>query len=99
MIEKENPEVIICVNLIQVGKWLKRVGLSVPEDVSLVSLGTAQENDTCSGIVENSATCGKLAMEMLLDRIHHNQFGTPESPRYVTVRGRWNPGQTLREKR
>jgi LacI family transcriptional regulator len=95
-VEKKKPEVIICINPVQVGKWLSQMGLRVPEDVSLVSLGTARQGKSFSGIIENSTTCGKLAMEMLLDRIHHNQFGTPESPRYITVRGRWNPGKTLR---
>lgn len=93
--EKQKPDVIICVHAENVSAWLTKLSIEVPTDVSLVTLGTAQEKQAFSGIIENSVTCGKLAMEMLLDRIHHNQFGPPESPRYVTVRGRWNPGTTL----
>jgi LacI family transcriptional regulator len=94
--EKQKPDVIICVHAESVNGWLTKLGHSVPGDISLATLGTAREDKRYSGMIENSATCGKLAMEMLLDRIHHNQFGSPDSPRYITVRGRWNPGQTLR---
>jgi LacI family transcriptional regulator len=94
-IEKYKPDVIVCVHADKVAQWLEELSVSVPGDVSLVTLGTAQEDKLNSGIIENSATSGKLALEMLLDRIHHNQFGPPESPRYVTVRGRWNPGTTV----
>lgn len=94
--EKYRPDVIVCVHAEKVGKWLNDLSVSVPDDVSLITLGTAQEDKMYSGIIENSTTSGKLAVEMLLDRIHHNQFGPPESPRYVTVRGRWNPGTTLK---
>ncbi len=93
--EKEKPEVIVCVHTENVIEWLNQMSLKIPSDVGLVTLGTAQENKRFSGIIENSAACGKLAMEMLIDSIYHNQFGAPESPRYVTVRGRWNPGETL----
>ena len=93
--EKQKPDVIICIDPVLVEKWLQQIDCRVPEDVGLVTMGMARQGKSFSGIIENAATCGKIAMEMLLDRIHHNQFGTPEAPRYVTVRGRWNPGKTL----
>jgi LacI family transcriptional regulator len=93
---KTKPNVIVCVHAETVNAWLKTLSIQIPKDISLVTLGTAREDKSFSGIIENSATCGKLAIEILLDRIHNNQFGPPESPRYVTVRGRWNSGQTLR---
>lgn len=95
-LNKEQPDVIICIDAEKVKSWLEKLGYNIPKDISLVTLSTAREGKVFCGIVENSSTCGKLAMEMLLDRIHHNQFGPPDAPHYVTVRGRWTPGTTLR---
>lgn len=94
--EKEKPEVIICVHMATVAKWVKQLGLEVPHDISLVTVGNAHDDTSYSGMIENSGDCGKLAVETLLDRIHHNQIGTPDSPRFITVRGRWQAGKTIR---
>jgi len=93
--EAENPDVIICVDIAKVEIWLNKMDLQVPQDVSLVTIGNAHENPAYSGMIENSSDCGKMAVEALLDRIHGNQIGTPESPRVITIRGRWQPGKTL----
>ncbi|MDF7823482.1 LacI family DNA-binding transcriptional regulator [Pontiellaceae bacterium B12227] len=94
--ERSKPDVIVCISPSNVIPWLEQLGLSVPEDISLVTLGTAKEEGEYSGIIENAFGCGKLALEMLLDRIHHNQFGQLDMPHHVTVGGHWNRGTTLR---
>ncbi len=94
-LEKEKPDVIACMFSAKVKGWLERCGLGVPGDIGLATLGTASESPSASGIIEDAATCGKLALEMLIERIHHNQPGSPAFPRYITVRGRWNPGKTI----
>lgn len=94
--QKNQPEIIICVRPEIVIAWLEQLGLSVPDDISVVALGTAKTNGQYSGIVENTRTCGKIAVEMLLDRIHHNQFGQYASPHHITIGGHWNKGKTLR---
>ena len=93
----QQPDVIICVHAPQVIAWLKEANLEVPQDLSLAALGNLSDTPAISGIIENALSCGKLAMEILSDRIHHNQMGPPESPRYYTVRGWWNEGTTLRQ--
>lgn len=95
-LEKNHPETIICVRPEIIIAWLEQLGLSVPDDISVVALGTAKNDGQYSGIVENTRTCGKIAMEMLLDRIHHSQFGQYDSPHHVTIGGQWNRGKTLR---
>lgn len=94
--EKWQPEVIICVHPTTIIEWLKRLGKSVPSDVSVVAIGTAEREGAVSGIVENTHTCGKLAMELLIDRIHRGDFGTYEDPYHITVKGQWNPGETIK---
>lgn len=93
---KEKPEVIICVRPPKVISWLEQMGLHVPEDVGVVTLGTSKLDGEFSGIVEKARTCGKLALELLLERIHQNEFGELDSPHHITVSGQWNRGETLR---
>ena len=90
------PEVIICVHPLTVINWLEMLGLRVPGDVSVVAINTAERDGVISGIVENTHTCGKLAMELLIDRIHKGDFGTYAEPYHITVKGQWNQGQTLK---
>jgi len=78
----------------KVNGWLERSGLDVSGDIGLATLGTASERPSASGVIEDAATCGKLAFEMLIERIHHNELGSPASPRYITVRDRRKSGKT-----
>ncbi|VGO16680.1 HTH-type transcriptional repressor CytR [Pontiella desulfatans] len=94
--EQAQPDAIICVRPQRVLEWLDRMGLKVPGDISLVTVGTAVMDGEYSGIVENARACGKLALEMLFERIHHNQFGLVGSPHHITVSGNWNAGSTAR---
>jgi LacI family transcriptional regulator len=94
---KEKPEVIICVRPANIIEWLVRLDFHVPEDVGVVAIGTAEKGGEISGIVENTRTCGKLAMEMLLDRIHRGQFGLFPDPQHIVISGEWNAGRTVRQ--
>lgn len=90
------PEAIICVRPPTVIGWLEQMGMNVPEDIGVVAIGTAETGGEISGIVENTRTSGKLAVEMLLERIHRGEFGNYAAPHHVTVSGQWNRGETLK---
>lgn len=94
---KNRPDVIICVRPATVIEWLKMLNHRVPEDISVVTMCTAEMGGEFSGIDENSRSCGKLALEMLLERIHQNHFGAYAFPHTMTVGGFWNPGKTIRD--
>lgn len=94
--KKQKPDVIICVRALRIIEWLGRLDMHVPEDVGVVAIGTAEKDGEISGIVENTRTSGKLAMEMLLDRIHRGQFGQYPDPQHIVISGEWNAGKTLR---
>ncbi len=95
--KKQKPEVIICVRPLRIIEWLSRLDLHVPDDVGVVAIGTAEKDGEVTGIVENTRTSGKLAMEMLIDRIHRGQFGMYSDPQHIVVAGRWNVGRTVRQ--
>ena len=93
--DKTNPEAIVCVTPQTVIEWIGRMGLKVPEDVGVAAIGTAELGGELSGIVMDTGTCGKLAIEMLIDRVHRGDFGRCEDAHHVTVSGSWNRGQTI----
>jgi DNA-binding LacI/PurR family transcriptional regulator len=92
---KEKPDVILCVRPKMVIEWLETMGINVPHDVGVAAIGTAERGGDISGIVENTGTCGQLAVEMLMGRIHRSEFGQYVSPKHVIVKGQWNPGKTI----
>ncbi len=95
-LKQARPDVIICVFPQTVIAWLSKLGLRVPEDISVVAIGSAEEGGGISGIVENTGMCGKLGLELLLHRIHRNEFAPVSDPQHITVSGHWNPGSTVR---
>ena len=96
--EQERPEVIICVNPNQVMDWLRKMALDVPREVGVATISVAEAGGEISGIVENTETSGRLAIEMLVGRIHHCEFSRYEVPQHVVVEGHWNPGKTVRQR-
>lgn len=95
--ENAKPKAIVCVAPPLVIEWLGRMGLRVPEDVGVAAIGTAEQGGELSGIVVDTRTCGKLAIEMVLDRVHRGDFGRCEDAHHVTVSGFWNRGNTVIE--
>ncbi|MSU48374.1 MAG: hypothetical protein EXS37_04650 [Opitutus sp.] len=49
-----------------------------------------------SGICQDPALMGAVALEMLLGRLLLRDFAAPESPKIELVVGSWNEGPTLR---
>lgn len=94
---EQRPDVIVCINGEQVCRWLKAEGVSVPGDVGVASVACPAGDSVVSGVSENARSCGGLAASMLLDRMHHNDFGPPQIPRCFSVRGVWKERATLRE--
>lgn len=95
--EQNRPEVILCVTPLLVIEWLSRLGLRVPEDVGVAAIGTAEPGGEVSGIVVDTGTCGALAVEMLLGRIHGGELGPYSNSRHITVNGSWNRGKTIKQ--
>ncbi|WP_309027345.1 LacI family DNA-binding transcriptional regulator [Pelagicoccus enzymogenes] len=93
---RNQPEAILSIEPYTVLKWVRQLGLQVPEDVSVAAITNVEEGGPVSGIVIDTETCGKLAIDMLLERIHRSESLPYATPRHVTVSGYWNRGETLK---
>lgn len=75
---------------------LARQGVRVPRHVGVALLDKNPDRARYSGICQDPARMGAVALEMLLGRMLLSDFAAPESPKIELVVGTWNEGKTLR---
>jgi LacI family transcriptional regulator len=92
---RHRPEVVLFTAL-PVPCWVDSLGLRVPADVGLVHLDWSEECRALAGIHANAEKIGAVAVDLLVDQLHANEFGIPSHEKTVSVSGRWVPGASLR---
>jgi hypothetical protein len=82
----------------EVDAALRRAKIRVPRDLGIALLNTGEK--TCpahSGVFQHGPTCGALAAEMLMGRLHLRDFGRRvTTPKIEVFDGLWREGLTLR---
>jgi LacI family transcriptional regulator len=73
---------------------LEQAGYRIPQDIGLATTSVLDGNAD-SGINQNSEEIGKVAMELLISLINHQQKGVPKFCREVLVESMWVDGSTL----
>ena len=94
-LKKYRPEVVIS-NDFEVLRWLRGMGLRVPEDIGFAVPSQAPGHDNCSGIDENNELVGAMAVDMLVEMIQSGDCGIPQVPHRESIEGRWIAGSTVR---
>lgn len=92
--KKNRPEVVITV-FPEVKDWLKNLGLRIPEDVGFAVLDWSAEMTGCAGIDQKSELVGSAAVDLLVEQIYKNKHGIPETPKLVSIEGKWVAGETV----
>ncbi|HAO77501.1 MAG TPA: hypothetical protein DCQ92_00730 [Verrucomicrobia subdivision 3 bacterium] len=69
----------------------------MPEDIGLAALSILDGNAD-AGIDQNSDEIGKVAIQLLISLINHNECGIPKICREVLIEGQWVNGTTLPSK-
>jgi len=95
-IKREKPDVVITLMLEEQVRELAKRGLRIPEEVGLVSLSVAEPDSPLSGVFQNPAAMGAVAVDQLINMVERNETGVPANPITLTLGGRWNPGRTVR---
>jgi LacI family transcriptional regulator len=95
-LEKNKPDAILT-DVQELRDLLEKVGCKVPKDVGLAALSVLDGNAD-AGIDQNSEEIGKVAIQLLISLIHHNESGIPKICREVLVEGKWTNGTTLPQK-
>ena len=96
-LKREKPDVVITPAGDVLPRLLVRAGWRVPEDIGLVILACARPGDPTSGIYQNGAMIGALAIDTLISQVERHERGLPKQATTLMVEGQWNEGRTLRK--
>jgi len=84
---------------IRIITWLKNAGFDVPGDVGFANLSVGTGIANMAGANQNSRTIGASAIDMVVDQLHRNERGIPDSPKLTLVPAGWVDGPTVRNVR
>jgi len=92
---KENRPDVIFTLYHEVKRWLRDLGLRVPEDVGLIQYEWRGGHNEWAGMDQRNDLVGAAAMDMLISMVHHNERGVPEYPRATMIGPHWIDGTTV----
>jgi DNA-binding LacI/PurR family transcriptional regulator len=95
-LKSARPDVLVTLEADLLEALLKGLGLSVPDDIGLASLGCGAVGDRLSGICQMGRLKGANAINVLVGLVERSEKGLPEQPITTLIEGCWNPGRTLR---
>jgi LacI family transcriptional regulator len=70
--------------------------LSVPGDFGVAVMTHLLDGTGFSGMQQNQPLIGAWAVELLVSRVMHRDFGIPATPHIEMVESRWIDGGSLR---
>ena len=91
---KHRPDVILCLHE-GVERWLTKAGYRVPEEIGIAHLATDDDVSDWAGIHSKRSEIGAAAVEQVVSLIQNRQFGVPQTPISMEIRGVWHNGRTL----
>jgi DNA-binding LacI/PurR family transcriptional regulator len=92
-LKKHKPDALLT-DVSELRDLLRTISYSVPKDVGLAALSVLDGNAD-AGIDQNSEEIGKVAIQLLISLINHNECGIPKICREVLVEGAWVNGSSL----
>lgn len=102
-IETFRPDVLFVHDAITIHKWVRNMGMSIPDDISLFC-ADVRENaafggfrpNSLSGLRRDYAGMGRSAVEMLSLLLESGEMGLVGNPRCWQVDEFWQAGETLK---
>ena len=91
---RERPDVVVGHNSNLVA-WAEAAGYRVPQDLGVVHIATDDDVSDWAGINSRREQIGAAAAEWVISLLQNRQFGVPETPANMVVRGTWHGGRTL----
>lgn len=93
---KNQPDVIFTLYH-EVKRWLRELGMRVPQDIGLIQYEWRPDHEAWAGMDQRNDLVGEAAVDMLISMVHHNESGIPAYPRATMIGSRWIDGSTVRD--
>jgi len=97
----QRPDAVVFVNggakLPELSRFFRDHGIAVPSQLGVAAVSHRLDESGFSGVQQNQGLMGAWAVELLVARVMHRDFGVPAHPRIEMVEGTWVQGTTLRE--
>ncbi len=91
-VERAAPDVVLAPG-VGTAKWLEAVPAMRRPEFATLSWSVGQPN--VPGLDQQSDVLGATAVELLVDQIHRNEQGVPDSPKLVMTAGVWRKSATV----
>ena len=91
---KEKPDCVVSFEP-AIPEWLRAEGLRIPEEVGFATIDWSRDHSEHSGINPRPRRTGALAVDLVVEQVHRNEWGEPEDAKCVLVPGKWTEGRTL----
>lgn len=97
--QRHRPNVIVSSNLMlsYLENWLLHNKISIPSDIGLINLNVYPGIHTHAGIFQDAGFIGKVAANLLIDKIIRNERGIPSSRVSLLSKVHWHDGPTLKK--
>ena len=94
--DRHRPDSILAYK-IPVAKYLRERGIDVPGEVGVATLyRTEEEKSAMAGVDPEFEAIGAAAIDLLVTKLHTNDFGFAPQGRQIHVQGNWCDGSTVR---
>lgn len=92
---RHRPDAIVSIAY-HVLEWLKKEGIDTPDTCGYAHLDlSAKDPPGWAGIDQQSEKIGRVAAEILVNQLVHNEYGKPSIPTLTLLEGSWRPGSSL----
>jgi len=102
-LERHRPDAVILVQpqeaLVEFADLFRSLGMALPHPLGVAALSHLLDGTGFCGMQQNQPLMGAFAVEVLLSRILHQDFGIPTHPRIQMVEGIWVEAGSLRPAR
>lgn len=88
------PDSVICMGS-YVHTWCENIGISVPNDLSIVDLDIHDFSTDWSGIDGREEETAAAGVDLVVQRLQQNVFGLPDAIKAIFIEGRWIEGATI----
>jgi LacI family transcriptional regulator len=86
------PDGILCFNINGSPREILERYFKIPDDIGIADLDWSNHFSDMAGVDQSHEMAGAAAVDVVVEQLHHNEYGIPKTARGVFIEGTWRPG-------